>query len=60
VPTAREVFPAITTDGPIQLTEQLVDLDPLLSNGKVGSAFTRPSSDELANVTAAAAWFPRL
>ena len=52
VPTARESFPAITDDGAIQFAEQLVDLDPLLFNGKVGSAFTRLSSNELANVTA--------
>jgi len=30
VPTAREVFPALTADGKIQFAEQLVDLDPLL------------------------------
>ncbi len=53
VPTAREVFPALTPDDTIQFVEQLVDLDPLLFNGKVGSAFTRLSSNELANVTAA-------
>jgi len=52
VPTAREVFPALTEDGKINYAEQLVDLDPLLFNGKVGSAFTRLSSNELANVSA--------
>jgi hypothetical protein len=57
VPTAREVFPALTCDGGFAFAEQLVDLDPLLFNGKVGSAFTRLSSNELANVTAAAGWF---
>ena len=41
VPTAREVFPALTDDGQVEFTEQLVDLDPLLFNGKVRSAFTR-------------------
>ena len=51
VPTAREVFPALTSEGKIEFAEQLVDLDPLLFNGKVGSAFTRLSSNELANVT---------
>src|SRR5205807_3930504 len=43
VPTARETFPALTPDDTIQFVEQLVDLDPLLFNGKVGSAFTRLS-----------------
>ena len=58
VPTARESFPAITHDGAIQFAEQLVDLDPLLFNGKVGSAFTRLSSNELANVTAGGGMVP--
>lgn len=58
VPTAREVFPALTPDGGITFAEQLVDLDPLLFNGKVGSAFTRLSSNELANVTAGGGMVP--
>src|SRR5438105_9941910 len=58
VPTARENFPAITKDGAIHFAEQLVDLDPLLFNGKVGSAFTRLSSNELANVTAGGGMVP--
>ena len=58
VPTAREVFPALTSGGEISFAEQLVDLDPLLFNGKVGSAFTRLSSNELANVTAGGGMVP--
>ena len=58
VPTAREVFPALTSDGKIAFAEQLVDLDPLLFNGKVGSAFTRLSSNELANVTSGGGMVP--
>jgi uncharacterized circularly permuted ATP-grasp superfamily protein len=58
VPTAREVFPALTEDGQMSFAEQLVDLDPLLFNGKVGSAFTRLSSNELANVTAGGGMVP--
>jgi hypothetical protein len=58
VPTAREVFPAVTADGKISFAEQLVDLDPLLFNGKVGSAFTRLSSSELANVTSGGGMVP--
>ncbi len=58
VPTARETFPALTPDDQIQFVEQLVDLDPLLFNGKVGSAFTRLSSNELANVTAGGGMVP--
>lgn len=58
VPTAREVFPALTFDGKIAFAEQLVDLDPLLFNGKVGSAFTRLSSNELANVTSGGGMVP--
>jgi len=58
VPTARETFPALTADGHIQFAEQLVDLDPLLFNGKVGSAFTRLSSTELANVSSGGGMVP--
>ena len=58
VPTAREMFPALTPDDKIQFVEQLVDLDPLLFKGKVGSAFTRLSSNELANVTAGGGMVP--
>jgi len=58
VPTAREVFPALTNAGTIAFAEQLVDLDPLLFNGKVGSAFTRLSSNELANVTSGGGMVP--
>src|SRR5687768_11086608 len=58
VPTAREIFPALTDDGRIEFAEQLVDLDPLLFNGKVGSAFTRLSSSELANVSSGGGMVP--
>src|SRR5215813_3645943 len=58
VQTARETFPALTADDKIQFVEQLVDLDPLLFNGRVGSAFTRLSSNELANVTAGGGMVP--
>jgi len=58
VPTAREVFPALTDDGRIEFAEQLVDLDPLLFNGKVGSAFTRLSFTELANVSSGGGMVP--
>ena len=58
VPTARETFPALTDDGQIAFAEQLVDLDPLLFNGKVGSAFTRLSFTELANVSSGGGMVP--
>ena len=58
VPTARETFPALTNDGRMEFTEQLVDLDPLLFNGKVGSAFTRLSATELANVSSGGGMVP--
>jgi uncharacterized circularly permuted ATP-grasp superfamily protein len=58
VPTARETFPALTGDGRVQFAEQLVDLDPLLFNGKVGSAFTRLSYTELANVSSGGGMVP--
>jgi hypothetical protein len=40
------------------MSEQLVDLDPLLFYGKVGSAFTRLSTTELANVSSGGGMVP--
>jgi hypothetical protein len=58
VKTARETFPALGEDGSVVFAEQLVDLDPLLFNGRVGSAFTRLSSTELANVSSGGGMVP--
>lgn len=58
VKTAKEMFPMLTDDGGWQMVEQLVDLDPLLFLGKVGSAFTRLSSTELANVSSGGGMVP--
>jgi hypothetical protein len=58
VPTARETFPALAEDGSVFFAEQLVDLDPLLFHGKVGSAFTRLSFTELANVSSGGGMVP--
>jgi hypothetical protein len=58
VPTARETFPALQADGTLEFAEQLVDLDPLLFNGKVKSAFTRLSFTELANVSSGGGMVP--
>lgn len=59
VPTAKEMFPMIFDEhGKWGMIEQLVDLDPLLFNGVVGAAFTRLSSNELANVTAGGGMVP--
>ncbi|HEX8560129.1 MAG TPA: hypothetical protein VF668_18680 [Pyrinomonadaceae bacterium] len=58
VKTARETFPALADDGSVVFAEQLVDLDPLLFNGRVGSAFTRLSSTELANVSSGGGMVP--
>lgn len=59
VKTAKEFFPMITDDaGNWEMTEQLVDLDPLLFKGKVGAAFTRLSSTELANVSSGGGMVP--
>ena len=59
VKTAKENFPMLFGDlGEWVMAEQLVDLDPLLFNGIVGSAFTRLSSSELANVTAGGGMVP--
>ncbi len=59
VKTAKEMFPMLMDDlGNWIMTEQLVDLDPLLFNGIVGSAFTRLSSTELANVSSGGGMVP--
>ena len=58
VSTAREPFPALQPDGTFEFAEQLVDLDPLLFFGKVGSAFTRLSFTELANVSSGGGMVP--
>ncbi|MFN2392967.1 MAG: circularly permuted type 2 ATP-grasp protein [Pyrinomonadaceae bacterium] len=58
VQTSKEMFPVLDDAGNFQMIEQLVDLDPLLFNGKVGSAFTRLSSSELANVSSGGGMVP--
>ena len=59
VQTAKEHFPMLFDEhGKWGMVEQLVDLDPLLFNGIVGSAFTRLSSSELANVSSGGGMVP--
>lgn len=57
VKTSKETFPMLDGDK-IVMSEQLVDLDPLLFYGKVGSAFTRLSTTELANVSSGGGMVP--
>ncbi|MBX7169433.1 MAG: hypothetical protein K1X72_00660 [Pyrinomonadaceae bacterium] len=57
VKTSKEEFPMLDGDK-IVMSEQLVDLDPLLFFGKVGSAFTRLSTTELANVSSGGGMVP--
>lgn len=59
VETSREEFPMFSDSASgYELTEQLVDLDPMLFNGRVGSSFTRLSSTELANVSSGGGMVP--
>ena len=59
VETSKEMFPMMSGDQKkFAFVEQLVDLDPLLFNGRVGSAFTRLSSSELANVSSGGGMVP--
>src|SRR5215203_3375710 len=60
VKTAKEMFPMMFDENLAKwgMVEQLVDLDPLLFNGVVGSAFTRLSSSELANVSSGGGMVP--
>jgi hypothetical protein len=57
VKTAKEIFPQLVGNE-FSFVEQLVDLDPLLFDGKVKSAFTRLSSTELANVSSGGGMVP--
>lgn len=59
VETSKELFPMLFgEEGKFEFLEQLVDLDPLLYFGKVGSAFTRLSTSELANVSSGGGMVP--
>ena len=58
VKTAKEIFPYIDQTGEIHMVNSMVDLDPLLFNGKAHSAFTRLSTTELANVTSGGGMVP--
>ena len=61
VATEREVFPCINqADGSVQMTEQLLDIDPLLFFGRVEGAFTRLSSSSLANVSSGGGMVPTM
>jgi hypothetical protein len=59
VETSKEVFPMVFNEQErFAFVEQLVDLDPLLYYGRVGSAFTRLSTSELANVSSGGGMVP--
>ncbi len=59
VETSKEEFPMLFNEQEgFTFLEQLVDLDPLLFFGKVGSAFTRLSTSELANVSSGGGMVP--
>lgn len=59
VKTSKESFPMVFGEtGEVKMLDQLVDLDPLLFFGEAGSAFTRLSSTELANVSSGGGMVP--
>ncbi|HVF90249.1 MAG TPA: hypothetical protein VNH22_09275 [Blastocatellia bacterium] len=61
VTTSHELFPYVDeAAGEVRMTNQLLDLDPLLFFGKVAGAFTRLSSSSLANVTSGAGMVPTM
>ncbi|MEZ5305830.1 MAG: hypothetical protein R2684_01660 [Pyrinomonadaceae bacterium] len=60
VKTAKEPFPYIHEDGTVEMSDSMVDLDPLMFHGKTGSAFTRLSTSELANVSSGGGMVPTL
>ena len=60
VAISREVFPYIHDDGTVEKIDSMVDLDPLMFAGKTGSAFTRLSTTELANVSSGGGMVPTM
>ena len=60
VKTAKEPFPYVHEDGTVELVTSMVDLDPLMFSGKTGSAFTRLSTTELANVSSGGGMVPTM
>ncbi|HYP25100.1 MAG TPA: hypothetical protein VE262_00140 [Blastocatellia bacterium] len=61
VTTSHELFPYVDeAAGEVRMTDQLLDLDPLLFFGRVAGAFTRLSSSSLANVTSGAGMVPTM
>ena len=60
VKTAKEPFPYIHENGEVEMVESMVDLDPLMFCGKTGSAFTRLSTTELANVSSGGGMVPTM
>ncbi len=60
VKTAKEPFPYIHENGEVEMINSMVDLDPLMFHGKAGSAFTRLSTTELANVSSGGGMVPTM
>ncbi|MDH3494896.1 MAG: hypothetical protein OEM82_15180 [Acidobacteriota bacterium] len=60
VKTAKEPFPYVHEDGTVEMVTSMVDLDPLMFSGKTGSAFTRLSTSELANVSSGGGMVPTI
>jgi hypothetical protein len=60
VTTSRELFPYVDESGNVHMTEQLLDIDPLLFFGRVAGGFTRLSTSSLANVTSGAGMVPTM
>src|SRR5437870_1845467 len=58
VPAATGAVAVLTADGRSDSAERVGDPEPVLFNGKVGSAFTRLSSSELANVSSGGGMVP--
>jgi len=58
IPVRREVFPAVTAPGQIEMRDMLVDFAPYLFRGKLAGFLTRLSATGLANVTSGGGQVP--
>jgi hypothetical protein len=58
IPVRREVFPAVTAPGQVEMRDMLVDFAPYLFRGKLAGFLTRLSATGLANVTSGGGQVP--
>ena len=58
IPVRRELFPAVTAPGQVEMRDMLIDFAPYLFRGKLAGFLTRLSATGLANVTSGGGQVP--